>query len=126
MSLQPLNLGEMHGVEVRATAHATNRAAERGGLAGRDAIAQDVWRAVHLGAARDGLDALRGPSGLVYLVRLSGMLGRPPVFADVVTALPWHEVEDCVRKIWARGKAPYRWVRQRARVWPTSAEERAA
>ena len=126
MSLQPLNLGEMHGVEVRATAHATNRAAERGRLAGRDAIAQDVRQAEHLGAARDGLDALRGPSGLVYLVRLSGMLGRPPVFADVVTVLPWHEVEDCVRKIWTWGKAPHRWVRQSARVWPTSAEERAA
>jgi hypothetical protein len=54
------------------------------------------------------------------------MLGRPPVFADVVTVLPWHEVEDCVRKIWTWGKAPHRWVRQSARVWPASAKEHAA
>jgi HSP20 family protein len=47
-------------------------------------------------------------------------------FADVVTVLPWHEVEDCVRKIWTWGKAPHRWVRQSARVWPASAKEHAA
>lgn len=111
-------IGEVHGVEVRASFHALNRAFDRGQVSRPEALAHDVRHAVHLGAGRDGLDALRGPSGLVYLVRLSGMPGRPPVFADLVTVLPWAEVADCIHKIWRWGKAPYRWVRQPVRVWP--------
>ena len=101
-------------LEIEVSAHAVERAEERG-LQG--SIADDLARAHHLGVACEGLDAVRGRSGLVYLVRLAGPINRPAVKGTVVSVLTWLMAEPDVNGVWA-GKDRGKWVPVDPRVWP--------
>lgn len=75
------------GYPVEATEHALQRARLRTDIATPEAIADDLRRGSAMGKGKDGLEAFRGASGAVYMLRFEGLLGCPPVRATVVSVL---------------------------------------
>ena len=110
-------LCEIAGTSIRGTYHALQRAAERAGLQGQDDLLADLRDGHHLLAAQNGLDAVRGRSDLVYLIRCEGLLGCVPVSATVVTAVEWTRHSAAIRAAVA-GRPSRGWRRVPARVWP--------
>lgn len=112
----------VNGVEVQTTQHAEGRAQERG--APTDLLADlDPRHAVHLGVSRDGLDAVQGRSGWVYMVHMPALVGCRPVRAVVVTVLAWSDVQDGIQAAQA-GRERFRWRPSPVRVWPARISRR--
>ncbi len=75
------------GYPVEATEHALQRARLRTEVATMDALADDLRRGSAMGKGKDGLEAFRGASGAVYMLRFEGLRGCRPVRATVVSVL---------------------------------------